>query len=55
MPLIWDDFEWKIVNDEDPYDKDQFVVMRKVSVKPNTDRYDFYGRLVCFYTTPPFV
>lgn len=34
MPFIWDNFEWMLVNDEDPYDKSRFVVARKILVKP---------------------
>ncbi|XP_055310886.1 uncharacterized protein LOC129573808 [Sitodiplosis mosellana] len=35
MPFICDDFEWKLVDDREPYDKHRFVVVRKLSVKPN--------------------
>ena len=34
MPFIWDDFEWILVDDDDPYDKSRFVVARKLLVKP---------------------
>ena len=35
MPFIWDDFEWKLVDEEDEYDKSRFVVARKLHVKIN--------------------
>lgn len=35
MPFISDDFEWKLVGDNVPYDKSRFVVVRKLRVKPN--------------------
>lgn len=38
MPFIWDDFEWLLVDDEETYDKNRFVVTRKLSVKPKTDK-----------------
>ncbi|XP_055300189.1 uncharacterized protein LOC129567384 [Sitodiplosis mosellana] len=34
MPFISNDFEWKLVEDDEPYDKEQFVVVRKLHVKP---------------------
>lgn len=34
MPFIWNDSEWMLVDDDDPYDKNSFVVVRKLRVNP---------------------
>lgn len=36
MPFIWDDIVWKLIDDEDSYDKSRFVVVRKLHIKLNT-------------------
>lgn len=33
MPFIWDDYEWKILEDDEEYDKDRFVIVRKLFVR----------------------
>lgn len=48
MPFIWDDFVWLLVDDEEPYDRNRFVVARKLRVKPNTDP---QCSMVCISTT----
>ena len=48
MAFIWDDLEWKWVDDQEPYDKSRFVVVQKLYVRPNTNpRYT----LVCIEIT----
>lgn len=37
MPFIWDDIVWKLIDDEDLYDKSRFVVVRKLHIKQNTE------------------
>lgn len=32
MPLIWDDYQYSFVDDEDEYDKSCFVVSRKLFI-----------------------
>ncbi|XP_055306494.1 uncharacterized protein LOC129570795 [Sitodiplosis mosellana] len=36
MPFIWDDIVWKLIDEEDSYDKSRFVVVRKLHIKLNT-------------------
>lgn len=35
MPFIWDDIIWKLIDDEEAYDKNRFVVVRKLHIKLN--------------------
>lgn len=35
MPLIWDDNQYQLVDEDDEYDKTRFVVARKLFVKLN--------------------
>lgn len=35
MPFIWNDINWKLVDDDDSYDESQFVVARKLQVMLN--------------------
>lgn len=37
MPFIWDDNKYLFVDDEDEYDKDRFVIVRKIYVTLNKD------------------
>ncbi|XP_031635013.1 uncharacterized protein LOC116348241 [Contarinia nasturtii] len=34
MPFVWDDFEALLLDDEEPYDEQQFVVVRKLHIRP---------------------
>lgn len=33
MPFIWDDRDWKLIGDDEDYDKHRFVVVRKLFVQ----------------------
>lgn len=33
MPFIWDDNEWMLIDDDDSYDRNRFVVVHKLHVK----------------------
>lgn len=35
MPLIWDDNQYKLIDEEDEYDKNRFVIARKLFVTLN--------------------
>lgn len=37
MPYVWDDQDYLWVDDRQEYDKNQFVVVRKVFIKPKHD------------------
>lgn len=37
MPFIWDDNQYHFVDDEDEYDKNRFVVVRKLFITLNKD------------------
>lgn len=36
MPFICDDIEWKYVDEEDQYDKNRYIVVRKLQITLNT-------------------
>lgn len=35
MPFIWDDVKWMLVDEDAPYDKSRFVIVRKLHIKLN--------------------
>lgn len=35
MPLIWDDNQYQLIDDDDEYDKNRFVIARKLFVTLN--------------------
>lgn len=37
MPFIWDDNQYHFVDDEDEYEKNRFVIVRKLFVMLNKD------------------
>lgn len=45
MPFIWDDVTWKLIDDEEPYDKSRFVVVRKLHIELNTDPWQTLVRI----------
>lgn len=46
MPLIWNNKEYKLVNDEDEWNKLEFVIVRKIRVDYN-QVYGNINLLVC--------
>lgn len=41
MPLLWDDEQWRWIQDGTPYDEKRFVVARKLFVQPQNPKYAF--------------
>lgn len=40
MPLIWNDYQYLFVDIEDEYDKNQFVIVRKLFITLNYEEPD---------------
>lgn len=49
MPFIWDDNEWLLIDDDDSYDKNRFVVVHKLHVKLNESPWQILVRITWFY------
>lgn len=50
MPFIWDDWEWKLIGDDEEFDYSRFVLVKKLFVKLKTTPTDanVSVQLICF-------